>query len=289
MIKGLKVTLVVNQLRRLQTVKPIFLFFKWFKNRIVLFKKTKLIIFDGHFLSFNKFIERTTSLADINRQLMNETFFTIYLLHRDLVKPCIIYLCWPASTGQQCVVYVVVFRLCYLIGTKQLLVASFSSVCTKYMWAGSTVNEAGQLGGVRASNHAGFGLGETSAATSYPAAGANLPRPPSLPPPAPPPPAMPYPWDHHHLRHHEEVAVSCIPHCLNYLGSLDLLPFLSSCTKVVSSAMSSWFQCVPHDTVTVHLHKLSTPYAVTQCWSFHLLLLLMFHCQMFRINMWESQ
>lgn len=85
------------------------------------------------------------------------------------------------------------------------------------MWAGSTANEAGQLGGVRATNHAGFGLDETSAATSYPAPGAaaaapaaggatNPPRPPSLPPPLPP--AMPYPWDHHHLRHHEEVAVS---------------------------------------------------------------------------------
>lgn len=68
------------------------------------------------------------------------------------------------------------------------------------MWAGSTANEAGQLGGVRASSHAGFGLGETA---TYPAA-----APPPAPPPPPPPPAMPYPWDHHHLRHHEEVAVS---------------------------------------------------------------------------------
>ncbi|EFX68349.1 hypothetical protein DAPPUDRAFT_260261 [Daphnia pulex] len=98
------------------------------------------------------------------------------------------------------------------------------------MWAGSTANEAGQLVGVRATSHAGFGLGDSSAATSvYPASSAGaaatgttgqttaassnpasivLPRPPSLPPPAPPAPAMPYPWDHHHLRHHEEVAVS---------------------------------------------------------------------------------
>lgn len=86
------------------------------------------------------------------------------------------------------------------------------------MWAGSTANEAGQLGGVRATNHAGFGLDETSAATSYPAPGAaaapaaggatNPPRPPSLPPPLPP--AMPYPWDHHHLRHHEEVAKAAL-------------------------------------------------------------------------------
>ena len=108
-----------------------------------------------------------------------------------------------------------------------VLVWFYPSVWTKYMWAGSTSNEAGQLGGVRASNHAGFGLGESSAATSYPEAGGGgtgatagtttttsnppiLPRPPSLPPPAPPAaaPVMPYPWDHHHLRHHEEVAVS---------------------------------------------------------------------------------
>ena len=63
------------------------------------------------------------------------------------------------------------------------------------MWAGSTASEAaGQLGGVRASSHAGYG--ET--ASTFPAAAA-----------AAPPPAMPYPWDHHHLRHqHEEVAVS---------------------------------------------------------------------------------
>ena len=47
------------------------------------------------------------------------------------------------------------------------------------MWAGT-----GEGHGVRASNH-GFGLGEAA-----------------------PYPAMPYPWDHHHLRHHEEVAVS---------------------------------------------------------------------------------
>lgn len=72
------------------------------------------------------------------------------------------------------------------------------------MWAGAS-DEAG--------GHAGYGLASETPANFIPAAAAaaaaaNNSTIASSVPPTLSSANMPYPWDHHHLRHHEEVAVS---------------------------------------------------------------------------------
>ena len=72
------------------------------------------------------------------------------------------------------------------------------------MWAGSSASAASAATEVRgSSSHVSFGpSGDSSTSTATTVAPSayqqqNLEQAT----------AMPYPWDHHHLRHHEEVAV----------------------------------------------------------------------------------